>query len=211
MSARCPMLKNQRGVALVTSLLLLLIVTIIALSMFRSFAVQEHVAGNLREKERALHAATSAQQYGEWWLLQGNNAAIGPVACQPGTINANANANAGQICLLTLPAWQGGGLTSITQIAIPWPIQVAYAPPGMCVTPCVPTPGGDPGYAISPAFYITDLGRAGDNLGEAYQVDAYGSGSTALTSGGNTVASATVAIVESTYEVQQGVNNLGGQ
>ena len=66
---------NQRGVALVTSLLLLVIITILALSMFRSFGTQERIAGNLREKERALHAADSAQQYAEWWLLQSNNTA----------------------------------------------------------------------------------------------------------------------------------------
>ena len=39
---------TQRGVALITSLLLLMIITIIALSMFRGFAIQERVAGNLR-------------------------------------------------------------------------------------------------------------------------------------------------------------------
>ena len=35
----------QRGVVLVSSLLLLLVVTIMALSMFRSFGIQEKVAG----------------------------------------------------------------------------------------------------------------------------------------------------------------------
>jgi type IV pilus assembly protein PilX len=208
MSARRPAPTNQRGVALVTSMLLLVIITIIALSMFRSFAVQEHVAGNLREKERALHAATSAQQFGEWWLLQGNNVAVGKIPCQPGTLIGNQPQSEGQICDQTLLLSQG--VTSITQIAIPWPVQVTYLPPGMSVTAGVNGTNGDPPYAITPAFYITDLGPAGDGQGEAYQVDAYGSGSTALTSGGNTVASATVAIVESVYEVQQGVNNLGG-
>ena len=201
MSARCPSM-TQRGVALVTSLLLLLIITIIALSMFRSFAVQEHVAGNVREKERALHAAESAQQYGEWWLIQGNNVAVGAVPCAAGTLSANANQ--GQICTQTLQQ------QAIPITTVPWPIQVTYLPPGMSVTPGVNGVNGDPPYAITPAFYITDLGKAGDGQGEAYLVDAYGSGSTALTSGGNAVASATVAIVESTYEVQQGVNNLGG-
>ena len=49
--------------------------------MFRSFGTQEKIAGNLREKERALHAAESAQQYGEWWLLQANNTATGGITC----------------------------------------------------------------------------------------------------------------------------------
>ena len=40
---------RQRGVALVTSLLLLVIITILALSMFRSFGTQEKIAGNLEK------------------------------------------------------------------------------------------------------------------------------------------------------------------
>ncbi len=64
----CASAGGQRGVALVTSLLLLLIITIVALSMFRGLGTQERIAGNVREKERALHAAVTAQQYAEWWL-----------------------------------------------------------------------------------------------------------------------------------------------
>jgi type IV pilus assembly protein PilX len=187
-------LATERGVALVTSMLLLVIMTIIALSMFRSFSTQEHIAGNLREKERSLHAAESAQQYAEWWLLQGSNLAIGAVACAAGTLSANANQ--GQICNET--PQQLWGIANVSQV--PWATQVQYLPPGMSVTAGVNGANGDPPYALTPAFYITDLGPAGDGQGEAYQIDAYGSGSTAMN-----VASATVAVVESTYEVQQGV------
>jgi len=77
----CTAAGRQRGVALVTSLLLLVIITILALSMFRSFGTQEKIAGNLREKERALHAANSAVQYAEWWLTRTNNTAAGAIAC----------------------------------------------------------------------------------------------------------------------------------
>ncbi len=188
----------ERGIALISSLLLLMIITIIALSMFRSFATQEHVAGNLREKERALHAAESAQQYGEWWLLQGTNAAAGSVACAAGTLSANANQ--GQICNLTP---QQAGMAYLT--TFPWTTQVTFLPPGMSVTAGVNGANNDPPYALTPGFYITDLGPAGDGQGEAYQIDAYGSGSTA-----NNVASATLAVVESTYEIQQGVVCRGG-
>src|SRR5437016_13363915 len=71
----------QRGVALISSLLLLIIITILALSMFRSFATQENIASNLREKDRAWHAAASAQQYGEWRLPAGNDGAIATLTC----------------------------------------------------------------------------------------------------------------------------------
>jgi type IV pilus assembly protein PilX len=188
----------QRGVALISSLLLLLIITILALSMFRSFGTQERIAGNLREKDRALHAAVSAQQYGEWWLTQGNNTAVGAVACAAPVLSANLGQ--GEICLQTLPNATGlpaGSL--IVQVPLPWALGVTYIPPTMGV-PGVAGTNGDPPYFAAPAFYISDRGVAGDGAGEAYQIDAYGYGS----------AAGTVAVVESTYEVAQGVVNRGG-
>ena len=188
----------QRGVALISSLLLLIIITILALSMFRSFGTQEKIAGNLREKDRALHAAASAQQYGEWWLTQGNNAASGAVTCVAGTLNANLGQ--GQICNQT-PLQAGWFVTQVgtTFPTAGWATQVQYVPPTMGV-PGVAGPNGDPPYFAAPGFYISYRGVAGDGAGVAYQIDAYGYGSTA----------GTVAVVESTYEVAQGVVNRGG-
>src|SRR5262249_10281238 len=79
---------RQAGMLLVSSMLLLVIVTILALSMFRSVGVQQKIAGNLREKQRALHAAESAQQYAEWWLSNGTNAASASIVCA-NLLNAN--------------------------------------------------------------------------------------------------------------------------
>ena len=193
--SRQPYVARQRGVALVTSLLLLVIITILAVSMFRSFGTQEKIAGNVREKARALHAAESAQQYAEWWLLQNGNTAGGPVPC---TVSLVATPTVGQICD-TKPLVQLGvaGLN-----AVPWTPQTTYTPQNMLLvgagTP--PTDNTNPPYFATPAFWITDLGIAADARGEAYMIDAYGYGS----------AASTVAIVESTYEVQQGVVNRGG-
>jgi type IV pilus assembly protein PilX len=191
----------QRGMALISSLLLLMIITILALSMFRGFGTQEKIAGNLREKDRAFHAATSAQQYGEWWLAQGNNAAIGSIACAAPTLNANLVGVQGEICNQSLPNAVGLPAGSpVTQVPLPWAIGVTYLPPNMSVTAGVNGPNGDPPYFATPGFYISDVGVAADGAGEAYQIDAYGYGGSATT----------VAVVESTYEVQQGVVNRGG-
>ena len=65
---------GQRGLVLVTSLLLLVVVTILAIGMFRSFGLDEKIAGNVREKQRALHAAEGAQAYAEWWVSQAGGA-----------------------------------------------------------------------------------------------------------------------------------------
>jgi type IV pilus assembly protein PilX len=177
----------QRGFALMTSILLLFIITILALSMFRGFATQEHIAGNLREKERALHAATSAEQYAEWWLLQGTNGNTGTaVDCGAGT-TYNGNLGLGAVCTLEMTSY---GYTVNNPST--WGIYTYYTPPGLSVSSALN------GYFALPAYYIVDVGKAGDGLGEAYQIDAYGYGGSA----------ATVAVVESTYEVQQGVNCL---
>lgn len=190
---------SERGMALVSSMLLLLIITILALSMFRSFGSQEKIAGNLREKDRALHAAVSVQQYAEWWLTQpgGSIAAGAPVTC---TVGPPLNANAGQSQICTnASSFVKLGIDPTQQL--PWPTTyVQYSPAGMG-TPAQPgSNANDPAYAWTPGFYIVDLGVAADGAGEAYQVTAFSSGGT----------TGTVAVVESTYEVQQGVVNRGG-
>ncbi|MGO9802854.1 MAG: PilX N-terminal domain-containing pilus assembly protein [Steroidobacteraceae bacterium] len=194
--------------ALITALLLLMIITILGLSMFRSFPTQEKIAGNVREKERALHAANSAQEYAEWWLMQNNNIAIGDVVCGAGTplINANLNVNVGQICSNPLYTLLPTGTVTDVASQVPWtvggvPIGVQYLPNGMAVTGNPIVTAGDSTYASTPVFYIADLGAAGDGQGEAYQIDAYAyAGSTS-----------TLAVVESVYEVAQGVVNRTGE
>ena len=140
--------------ALVTSLLLLVIITILALSMFRSFGTQEKIAGNLREKERALHAAVSAQQYAEWWLLQGNNTAAGAIAC---TVSRWLRPRPWARSATRRPSSCRRG--AVTQV--PWPIQVTYTPQNMMSR----RPGDRPGQSAllcNPAFWITDRGMSAD-------------------------------------------------
>jgi len=174
---------RQEGMLLVSSMLLLVVVTILAVSMFRSVGVQQKIAGNLREKQRALHAAESAQQYAEWWLSNGTVAASAPIVC---TNLLNANVGQGQICSNKLPAVVG----SVT--AVPWQIAgvdigVNYKPPTMTVT-AMSSAGT---YSAPPRFYISDLGKSASGQGEVYQIDAVGYG-------GDTTA---VAVVESTFSV----------
>jgi len=107
---------GQKGVVLISSLLLLLVVTIMALSMFRSFGMQEKIAGNTREKQRALQAAVSTQQFAEWWIANKSQA---PLAVSEGVASSadiicpntvlDANSGGGQICLNTLLVATGLG------------------------------------------------------------------------------------------------------
>jgi type IV pilus assembly protein PilX len=178
----------QRGVVLITSLLLLIVVTLIALSLFRSFGIQEKIAGNMREKQRALQAAESAEVYAEIWL-DGNAATT---AAGPCVTRLNANFGEGQICGTQLQ------LTGATVTSPPWiiggqPVDVTYLPPGMPISTNTSVTSAAPTYYKTPAFYISDLGASADGTqpGEVYQIDAYGYGGGA----------STVAVVESTYLV----------
>jgi type IV pilus assembly protein PilX len=198
--------RRQHAFVLVSSLLLLLVVTIMALSIFRSFGVQERIAGNIREKNRALQSAISTQEYGEWWLANESSApyavasgiaSSADVTC--GTTLMDANLGTTQICLNTLPSISGAAVTA-------WPgagtnIGVAYTPPemnisGLAVTDTAVTDK----YYARPRFYITDLGSVATGRGEVYQVDAYSFG----------LNSTTVALVESTVSISCTVCNVGG-
>jgi len=188
----------QRGVVLVTSLLLLLVVTIMALAMFRGFGIQEKVAGNMREKQRALQAAVSAQTYAEQWLIT-NAGTLPPAVCS--TV-MNANAQQGQICSNQLWVSLPVGVPVTT---LPWQIGgnnvgVTYTPPGMNVAAASAASSNN--YSFAPIFYISDGGQSFDpNVpGEVYQIDAAGYGGN-----GNTAA-----VVESTYAVYSSSNNRGG-
>ena len=184
---------TQRGMALITGLLLLLVVTLIAVSMFHGFGIEEQIAGNTREKQRALNAAVSAQQYGEWWLINGN---VPPSA----TCSNLVSSDSGQVCSNALANYA----------AVPWTLNAAqigvtYTPfaQSQMITGSGTTPSQGSYYG-APVFYITDMGSMVNpitgNSGELYQVDAYGYGGTANA----------VAEVESTYLVtnQYGMRQL---
>lgn len=171
----------QRGYVLVTSLVLLLIVTIMAISMYRSFGVQEQIAGNIREKGRALQAAEAAEQYAEQWMSNGNGA-LAQVTCTA-LLAATPSNNVGQIC--------NTALNEATIINVPW-TNGAGTPTGTSYTPTSFTTGtGQNLYYAPPVFYITSLGNSADGSGTVYQIDAVGYGGTQNA----------VAVVESTYVV----------
>jgi type IV pilus assembly protein PilX len=169
---------GQRGMALITGLLLLLVLTVLAVSMFRSFGSEEQIAGNTREKQRALNSAVSAQQYAEWWLINGT---VPPDS----TCAAIVSSDTGQICSNPLADFS----------TVPWSTGVTYTPFAQTQTVTGTTGQASQGsYYAAPVYYITDLGTATDSAGdsgELYQIDAYGYGGT----------SNAVAEVESTYLV----------
>jgi type IV pilus assembly protein PilX len=181
--------RRERGMALITGLLLLLVVTIIAMSMFRSFGMQEKIAGNTREKDRALNAAISAQQFAENWLLSGS-APVSGGTCAAGYVSSNI----GEVCnnlpdngFAAAPWTIGGSPAAVTFDSFTYPTITISGPLG------TPSQGS---WVRVPQYYITFLGQVGGNT--FYQIDAAGWAGTPNS----------VAVVESTYELQQSGNSL---
>jgi type IV pilus assembly protein PilX len=169
---------SERGMALMSALLLLLVTTILGIAMFRSFGLLERIAGNTREKQRALHSADSAQTYAEWWLTSnsGINATTGASCATPIVVTPTVCSN-----VLTNPAtlpWGTGG--------------VSYNPAN---TMQVGTAGTAGDYVSLPVFYISFLSTAynpsSGTTTNTYQIDAAGyAGSTN-----------SAAVVEDVYNV----------
>lgn len=176
--------RNQRGIALIASLLMLLVITIIAVGMFRSFTGAEKSAGNLRDKQRAFGAAVTAEQYAEWWLSQQSSASgIIPVT------TCNSLSSIAQAC--------SSALANATQV--PWQLNgsdvgTTYTPPNMNTS----LTGGNDTYYKAPRFYIHYLGLAPGGQGGIYQIDAVGYGG----------SQDTLAVVESTFQSANGIKDL---
>ena len=162
--------------ALITGMLLLIVLTVLAMSMFRGYGTQQKIAGNVREKNRALSAAVSAQQYAEYWL---NSATTLPVG-----------GDCSGIRVLPIPQVCSNNPEFTKE---PWTLNAQ--PVGVSFNTFICMAKVDPGnpasgtYYSAPMFYITDLGAAASGPGEVYQIDATGWGGTADT----------VAVVESTF------------
>lgn len=60
--------RSQRGAALATSLILLLMLTLIGVTAMQSTTLEEKMAGNLRSEHLAFQAAEAALRAGEEWL-----------------------------------------------------------------------------------------------------------------------------------------------
>lgn len=196
MNTRTPQpLHNARGMVLITTLLLLIVVTLLALAMFRGVGTETRVAGNVMDKQRALQAATSTQGYGEQWLV--NNAGTTTLTACTSTSFAASPA----ICSNTLAASTDAGSASI----VPW--NIANAAVGYGYNPVVsgtnlfPTTGGADSFTQVPTVYIAELGTDATYANAVdYQVDAWSYGG----------SNSTVAVVESIYQIRYTATGGGG-
>jgi type IV pilus assembly protein PilX len=184
----------QRGVVLISAILLLIVMTLLALGMFHSFGIQELIAGNVREKTRALQSAEAAEQYAEMWLTAPGNVLSNSVDCSLSSVGLVAYSATAvpYICMKPVAAIDAAG----DAITVPWTVNNAEV--GFTFFPgattgtgnmTVSTTGTLNSYYQVPRFYIGLVSYSATQA--LYRIDAWNYAATTTTP----------AVVESNYVV----------
>jgi len=168
---------KQTGFVLIASLIFLVLLTLLGLAMFNGFTLDEEMAGNLREKSRAIDAAQTAINSAEYWLGQPGNATPGVTTGAVCTGTGGISSAGPQVC--------STALASPTNL--PWPSGIGFVPPTAL---SVPTGSQWGSYSSNPYYYIQYLGTDASRA-SLYLV-------TGTAAGGNTNA---VAVLQSVLRV----------
>ncbi|MGH8170637.1 MAG: pilus assembly PilX family protein [Steroidobacteraceae bacterium] len=183
--------RHERGMVLITSLLLLIVVTLLALAMFHGVGLEYRIAGNTMDKQRSLQAAESAQEYGEQWLIANvpqdyGAAEVWGIPCA--AANFGSSVTAPVMCSNSLESTLAGGNVG----SVPWGggsgLGVSYNPGGSLTQ----TAGSPTMVSQYPVVYLSRLGYdLGTPNSLDFTVDAWSYGG----------SSGTVSVVESVYRV----------
>ena len=92
---------KQQGVILIISLVMLLLLTLIAMSGMQTTTLEEKIVGNKRNRNLAFQAAESALREAEQWI-QGSNTAFNPLKLSNGPFQGADCSNG--LCPTTSPA-----------------------------------------------------------------------------------------------------------
>lgn len=175
---------KQKGFVLYTALAMLVIMSFLAIYMYRSFIQDQKISGNLREKERAVDAATTAMDYIEYWLSQPGNSYTGTWVTGIACSSANQSGTTPVIC--------SNALANPT--TLPWSSYNTFTPKGMTVVAA----GGQPNsYAANTNIYIQYLGALDSGPSSPAETATYQV--TVTAQGGNATAA---TVVQSVLQVQ---------
>ncbi len=166
--------KRQRGAALVTSLLFLLIMTVIGVTALLVATLEERMSGNLRARNLAFQAAESALRAGELAVAQAMANSTPPIVnCASGGIFPVNDVNCDGT-LESTPLWQSVNWSSSQVVAYNYP-QANVAAYIVEVVGCIPGGNGSIGNnslgtgqlcttGTDPCFYrITARGTGGSS------------------------------------------------
>ena len=190
---------RQQGIVLATALIILMVMSVLAVSMMRNFGTLERIADNTRDKQRAFNAAENALQYGEWWLTQGNAGAGAP--CTTTLTTTPAATATARVCSNGLQSTAPSNLNAQLN-TVPWAtsngnqLGTVYSLPGM-----VTTSGADNSnfYAGTTRWYVTQLGLNPSKTLQLYQVSAMAYGG----------SPSSVAVVQSVFGLNTNICDAG--
>lgn len=175
----CPSCHRQRGVALVMALVFLLLMTIIGITALNTTALEEKMAGNVKDRNLAFQAAESALTLGGNWL----NTQIGKPAFPNNSIG------------LYSPS------TTATEV---WD-SVDWSGSNLVTFPNTPGQSGSGNLGkinTQPKYIIEDLGEIQESGGSLVMSSDYKSKGTTIlrvTARGTGGTDAAVVMVQSTY------------
>ena len=188
---------RQRGIALISAMLILVILTLLAITMFRGFGLQQKIAGNVREKQRAFEVAQNALQFGELWTIQQSMPSSGITCSALVTITSSDQMRACNTELSSATDPSG------------WVGSSSYTPTGMTVKAPADAAGGvvkdaannvDIKYAAAPQLYVAYLGLSANRNDVLYSITGAGFGGT----------NGTVSVVQSVVTVPMTVKSKDG-
>jgi type IV pilus assembly protein PilX len=180
-------IQKEGGFVLIASLLMLIVMTLLAVSMYHNFNEQENIASNTKEKGRAFQLAQSTLQYGEF-VLEHDGAGLPAASNCPNTTPLTAIT----ICSNAV------NIANPTSSSSPMTLGNGMNYTSMAPAITISTTGGNNTYYGYPQFYLEYLGPAPNASGQVYQVTALSYGSTPNT----------VAVVQSTYKLSSNTKCL---
>lgn len=184
---------HQRGMVLVVSVIMLVIVGLLGVYAMKGLGLGESAAGNIQDKQRAFQVAESTLRYGEWWLAR--RALTVSRSDPPSNCDDVANGND----LTRMRACK----QPIDAAALPWSGYTIYSPNRMVVAAggglaAQAAVNGDINYFAAAQLHIADMGT-GPYRARIFQVSAMGFGGHA----------STLSIVQSSFSFRFNSIDLG--
>ena len=163
---------------LLVVMIFLIVMSLLGVSMYSGFIKDQSMAGNLREKQRAIEAAQTNLDFVASWLQNTANVYEGgwytPVNCDTVTQVGST------------PVICGNALDTPT--SLPWPSSQTFTPSSS--TMAVVAGGGANSYTSNPSYYLQEMSHSDTTA--YYKV-------TSTAQGGNATA---VTVLETIYEVK---------
>ena len=193
--------RKESGFVLIAALLMLVVMTFMAVSMYRSFTAQQNMAANTKEKGRSFQMAMSTLQYAEYQLLLSGLSNVVATSCTA----APTTPSMFTICPFDPTNTISGSAMQLVGATQGVPAQITngvlYDPSADDSSIQYSRTGGAGTYYKQPQYFVVYLGPDPKSTCQAkiYQITALGYGGT----------SGTVSVVQSTYELTPTVCNLG--